>query len=158
MSKEYIAPAVVFWLLTGTGTSVSSLSALSAPASPFVCPPFWVGPPLLDWLSPPLPPLFADGPLPPFSAWAMGRISKETRAPMLTNLAHRAIEPHRDIVLRLRDISSSLLLFVVERCAPTGLLVNLKFRSVHPLVSPREVGRQARGHTTSMKSNRSGRR
>src|SRR4051794_40661597 len=28
MSKEYIAPAVVFRLLTGTGTRVSSLSAL----------------------------------------------------------------------------------------------------------------------------------
>src|SRR5436305_1745835 len=126
MSKEYIAPAVVFRLLTGTGTSVSSLSALSEPASPFVCPPFWFGPPLLDWLSPPLPPLLADGPLPPFCACATGRISKETRAPMLTNLAHRAIEPHRDVVLRLRDISSSLLLFLVERCARIGLLVKPK--------------------------------
>src|SRR4051794_8500502 len=139
MSKEYIAPAVVFRGLTGTGTRVSSRRALSAPASTFVCPPFWFGPALLDWLFPPLLPLLADGPLPPFCACATGRISKETRAPMLTNLAHRAIEPHRDVVLRIRDISSSLLLFVVERCARMGLSVKTQsFRSVHPLVAPRE--------------------
>src|SRR5437879_285021 len=92
MSKEYIAPAVVLRLLTGTGTRVSKRSALSAPASPRVWP--WLSdwpPPLLPL--PPLvallPPLFTDGPA--FCACPADRTSKEASNPMPMNLPHRAM-------------------------------------------------------------------
>src|SRR5262249_7505848 len=77
MSNEYIAPAVGLSGAGGIGASVSSRRALSAPASPFVCP--------------------------GFCACAADRTSKEARAPTPKNLAHRAIAPCRD-TFRLLDI------------------------------------------------------
>src|SRR2546428_13432614 len=80
MSKEYKPPAVLFAGVGGIGTRVSSLSARSAPASPFVPPPLsWIDAPELGASSCP------DAPFPKTSKAAAVTAANPAALPQLPN-------------------------------------------------------------------------